>query len=177
VLRAEVIREKGTNRSRFFRGEVDKYSWCDIGSSYLPSELNAAYLFAQLEQINQINQNRMNIWKYYYDNLIELAIKGLIELAQIPEHCTHNAHMFWIKASGIHERTKLISFLKQNGVHAVFHYVPLHDSEAGMKFGQFHGDDNFTTKESERLLRLPLYYGMSMKEMKHVVTQIKNHYI
>jgi len=169
VMRAEIIREKGTNRSRFFRGEVDKYSWCDIGSSYLPSELNAAYLCAQLERVNEINQNRMETWSFYHEALKPLAAKGYIEIAKIPHHCEHNAHMFWIKVKDLSERTKFIEFLKSRGVYTVFHYVPLHSSDAGLQFGRFHGEDLHTTTESERLLRLPLYYGMTQVDMTKVV--------
>jgi len=175
ILRAEVIREKGTNRSRFFRGEVDKYSWCDIGSSYLPSELNAAYLCAQLERVNEINQNRMLTWNFYHQELLFLANEGMIEIANIPNHCKHNAHMFWVKLKDLPERTKFIDFLiKKNSVYAVFHYVALHSSEAGMKFGRFHGEDKFTTKESERLVRLPMYYGMTNEDRETIVETIKS---
>ena len=160
VERAEIIREKGTNRSKFFRGEIDKYTWVDAGSSYLPSELNAAYLWAQLEIARQIIDDRMASWNYYREALRDLADDGRIELPFIPEGCRHNAHMFFIKARNLEERTALIRFLKENGIGAVFHYVPLHSSEAGVRLGRFSGEDRYTTRESERLVRLPLYYGM-----------------
>ena len=159
IEKAEIIREKGTNRSRFFRGQVDKYTWVDKGSSYLPSELNAAYLCGQLENANLIYNDRMNSWNKYKELLQELADKNIIELQYIPEDCKHNAHMFYIKCKDLDERTKLIDFLKKNDISAVFHYIPLHSAEAGLKFGRFNGEDKYTTKESERLLRLPLYYG------------------
>ena len=160
VERAEIIREKGTNRSKFFRGEIDKYSWVDAGSSYLPSELNAAYLWAQMEIARDIIADRMRSWDYYNAALKDLADDGHIELPFIPGSCEHNAHMFYIKAKDLEERTELIRFLKQNGVGAVFHYVPLHSSVAGQRLGRFSGEDRYTTRESERLVRLPLYYGM-----------------
>ena len=173
---AEIIREKGTNRSRFFRGQVDKYTWVDKGSSYLPSELNAAYLYAQLENADIIYNDRMNTWNKYKESLQELEDKNLIELQYIPEDCKHNAHMFYIKCKDLDERTNLINFLKENNINAVFHYIPLHSAEAGIKFGRFHGEDKYTTKESERLLRLPLYYGLKKEEIEFVVTKIKEFY-
>ena len=173
---AEIIREKGTNRSRFFRGQVDKYTWVDKGSSYLPSELNAAYLYAQLENADIIYNDRMNTWNKYKESLQELEDKNLIELQYIPEDCKHNAHMFYIKCKDLDERTNLINFLKENNINAVFHYIPLHSAEAGIKFGRFHGEDKYTTKESERLLRLPLYYGLKKEEIELVVTKIKEFY-
>ena len=169
VERAEIIREKGTNRSRFFRGEVDKYTWCDIGSSFLPSELNAAYLAAQLDEIERITQDRFETWKFYYENLSELANADIIETATIPKHCKFNAHMFWLKVRSLDERSRLIKYLKDNGVSAVFHYVPLHSSVAGQKYGRFHGEDVYTTTESERIVRLPLYYGMELADREKVV--------
>ena len=173
---AEIIREKGTNRSRFFRGQVDKYTWVDKGSSYLPSELNAAYLYAQLENADIIYNDRMNTWNKYKESLQELEDKNLIELQYIPEDCKHNAHMFYIKCKDLDERTNLINFLKENNINAVFHYIPLHSAEAGIKFGRFHGEDKYTTKESERLLRLPLYYGLKEEDIKFVVSKIKEFY-
>lgn len=176
IEKAEIIREKGTNRSRFFRGQVDKYTWVDKGSSYLPSELNAAYLYAQLENADLIYNDRMNTWNKYKELLQELADKNLIELQYIPEDCKHNAHMFYIKCKDLDERTNLINFLKENDINAVFHYIPLHSAEAGLKFGRFHGEDKYTTKESERLLRLPLYYGLKEKDVKYVASKIKEFY-
>lgn len=176
VERAEIIREKGTDRSKFFRGQVDKYSWVDIGSSYLPSELNAAYLYAQLEEADKINNNRLASWNLYYNLLSPLKENGLIELPFIPENCTHNAHMFYVKAKDLDERTKLINFLKQNEILTVFHYIPLHSSIAGLKYGEFIGEDNYTTKESERLLRLPLYYGLEEEKVQYIVKKIKEFY-
>ena len=172
IERAEIIREKGTNRSKFFRGQIDKYTWVSAGSSYLPSELNAAYLYAQLEQAEKIFDDRMTSWNYYYRELKELEDKGVLDLPYIPETCEHNAHMFYIKVKDLDERTRLITYLKENGVNAVFHYIPLHSSPAGRELGRFHGEDRYTTKESERLLRLPLYYGMGNK-VERVIEVLK----
>lgn len=174
VERAEIIREKGTNRSKFFRGQIDKYTWVDAGSSYLPSELNAAYLWAQLEQAQTIYDNRMASWEYYYQQLTPLAEKGKMELPTIPKDCVHNAHMFYIKVKDIEERTELISYLKERGVGTVFHYVPLHSAPAGKRFGTFCGEDRYTTRESERLLRLPMYYGLETREIDLVVEKIED---
>lgn len=173
---AEIIREKGTNRSKFFRGQIDKYTWVDFGSSYLPSDMNAAYLWAQLEQIDKICDSRLSIWNRYYKNLKHLAEEENIELPFIPEHCEHNAHMFYFKAKDLEERTKLISFLKQNDIQAVFHYIPLHSAPAGQKYGRFHGEDKYTTVESERLIRLPLYYGLSDNEVEYICEKVKEFY-
>jgi dTDP-4-amino-4,6-dideoxygalactose transaminase len=176
IERAEIIREKGTDRSKFFRGQVDKYGWVDIGSSYLPSELNAAYLYAQLEKAVEINNDRLNSWQHYAKALAGLKQAGIIDLPHIPESCTHNAHMFYIKTKDLNERTKLIAHLKQNEVMAVFHYIPLHSSKAGLKFGAFAGEDRWTTKESERLLRLPLYYGITKGQLDHICEKIISFY-
>lgn len=176
VEEAEIIREKGTNRSKFFRGEIDKYSWVSPGSSYLPSELNAAYLWAQLERAHDIYTDRRKSWRRYYDRLTGLKNSGKIELPYIPKECEHNAHMFYIKTKNLEERTKLIHFLKKNEVMAVFHYIPLHSSGAGKKYGRFHGKDLYTTKESERLLRLPLYYHMSLDDIDKVITLLEEFY-
>lgn len=176
VERAEIIREKGTNRSKFFRGQVDKYTWVDIGSSYLQSELNCAYLYAQIENPDIINNDRLKSWNTYYEMLKPLADKGCIELPFIPEGCTHNAHMFYIKTKDLTERTRLIAYLKQNGIGAVFHYIPLHSSPAGKQFGTFFGEDRYTTKESERLLRLPMYYGLENADIEKVINKIKEFY-
>ncbi len=173
---AEIIREKGTNRSKFFRGQVDKYTWVNFGSSYLPSDMNAAYLYAQLEKAEEINEARLACYNRYYENLKELADKGLIELPVVPEGCVHNAHMFFVKAKDIEERTALISYLKENGVMAVFHYIPLHTAPAGLKFGRFHGEDKYTTKESERLLRLPMYYGLTLEQVDKISGLVKSFY-
>lgn len=175
--RAEIIREKGTNRSKFFRGQVDKYTWVDIGSSYLPSELNAAYLYAQLEEANTINNDRLQSWQLYYDELKELADEGKIELPFIPHGCGHNAHMFYIKCRDLEQRTELIDFLKQKEISSVFHYVPLHSSEAGVKYGEFSGEDRYTTVESERLLRLPMYYGLQAQDIDYICQMIRKFYI
>ncbi|MBQ6503032.1 MAG: dTDP-4-amino-4,6-dideoxygalactose transaminase [Flexilinea sp.] len=171
---AEIIREKGTNRSQFWRGKVDKYRWVDIGSSYLPSELNAAYLFAQLENAEKIFNDRMESWNHYYSGLKDLAAEEKISLPVIPENCTHNAHMFYIKVKDIEERSRLISYLKDKDIETVFHYIPLHTAPAGLKFGRFHGDDRYTTKESERLLRLPMYYRLKGEDIEAVVGGIKD---
>lgn len=174
--RAEILREKGTNRSKFFRGQVDKYTWVDIGDSYLPSELNAAYLWGQLQSVDVIEQDRMLSWNMYYESLKPLADQHYIELPNIPNECEHNAHMFYIKAKNLEERTKLIDFLNKKQINSVFHYVPLHSSPAGKRFGRFDGEDIFTTKESARLLRLPLYYGLTEENCKFVVDAVKSFY-
>lgn len=174
--RAEIIREKGTNRTLFFRGMVDKYTWVDAGSSYLPSELNAAYLYAQLEKAQEIFDDRMASWNLYRELLSPLAEEGKITLPSVPENCTHNAHMFYIKAAGLQERTRLIGYLKEHGITAVFHYVPLHSAPAGRQFGRFHGDDAYTTKESERLMRLPMYYGLKADDVAAVCSRISEFY-
>ncbi|MCL1880880.1 MAG: dTDP-4-amino-4,6-dideoxygalactose transaminase [Oscillospiraceae bacterium] len=171
---AEVIREKGTNRSRFFRGEVDKYSWIGWGSSYLPSELNAAYLWSGLEIAEQINDSRLIAWNHYYERLKGLQKRSLLELPFIPKECKHNAHMFYIKTENHDVQQKLLKYLKNSKIGAVFHYVPLHSSEAGQKFGIFHGEDRFTTKESSRLIRLPMYYGLTEMEIDYVVKTIES---
>lgn len=176
VERAEIIREKGTNRTKFFRGQVDKYTWVDIGSSYLQSELNCAYLYAQIESPDIINENRLKSWNKYYELLKPLQAEGYIELPVIPEECTHNAHMFYIKAKDLEERTRLIAFLKEKGVNAVFHYIPLHSSPAGKKFGIFNGEDKYTTKESERLLRLPMYYGIEENDVIYIAEKLSEFY-
>lgn len=176
ILEAEIIREKGTNRSQFFRGQIDKYTWMDVGSSYLPSELNAAYLWAQLEIAEEINDCRLSSWHLYKDLLIELEEAGVIELPFIPEHCVHNAHMFYIKTKNMVERTELIDYLKDKEILSVFHYIPLHSSPAGKRFGRFSGEDVYTTKESERLLRLPMYYGIKDEEIQFIGKMIKSFY-
>lgn len=169
---AEIIREKGTNRSRFLRGQVDKYTWVEPGSSYLPSELNAAYLLAQLEVADQMNEDRLASWRDYHDRLAPLEAEGKLELLHVPEACTHNAHMFAVKLRDIEERTAFISYLYQHGVQTVFHYVPLHSAPAGEKLGRFHGEDVYTTRESQRLTRLPMYYGLTAQERDKVVETI-----
>ncbi len=174
--RAEIIREKGTNRSQFFRGEIDKYGWQDIGSSYLPSELNAALLYAQLENIDKIQEKRLYIWDKYYELLKDLEEKQFLELPKIPKTCNHNAHIFFIKCKDINQRTNLINYLKENQVYSVFHYVPLHSSYAGKQFGEMKGEDIYTTKESERILRLPLHYNISNDDIEKVVSLIKCFY-
>ncbi|MCI9571489.1 MAG: dTDP-4-amino-4,6-dideoxygalactose transaminase [Lachnospiraceae bacterium] len=173
---AEIIREKGTNRSKFFRGQIDKYTWVEAGSSYLPSDMNAAYLWAQLEQADIINEDRLVCWKRYNEGLKPLAEKGRIELPFIPEHCQHNAHMYYIKAKNLDERTRLITFLKENDILAVFHYIPLHTAPAGIRYGRFSGLDIYTTTESERLLRLPLYYGLKTEEIDYIIDKIYKFY-
>lgn len=177
IERAEIVREKGTNRSRFVRGQVDKYTWVDVGSSYLQSELNCAHLYAQIEDPTVINNDRLKSWNLYYELLSPLASEGAIELPVIPKECEHNAHMFYIKTMDIEERTKLISHLKDNGISAVFHYIPLHSAPAGQKYGRFYGEDKYTTKESERLLRLPMYYGLTADEITYVCERIKEFYL
>lgn len=173
VEAAEIIREKGTNRSKFYRGQIDKYTWVNYGSSYLPSDMNAAYLYAQLEIADEINEARLALWNRYYENLLPLAEAGKIDLPVVPEGCVHNAHMFYIKAKDIEERTARIADLKDNGIMSVFHYIPLHTAPAGQKFGRFHGEDRYTTAESERLMRLPMYYGLTMEQVDSICDVIK----
>lgn len=173
---AEIIREKGTNRSKFFRGQIDKYTWVEAGSSYLPSELNAAYLWGQLAVADEINENRLRLWNTYYEAFKELRDNEIVELPVIPEECVHNAHMFYMKARNLEERTRLIQFLKENGIGAVFHYIPLHSAPAGQKYGRFHGEDKYTTKESERLVRLPMYYGLSDLDQEKVIDKVVEFY-
>lgn len=174
--KAEIIREKGTNRSKFFRGQIDKYTWVDFGSSYLPSDMNAAYLWAELEEAKKIYDNRMRTWNYYNENLQCLKDEGKIELPYIPKECIHNAHMFYIKCKDLTERTKLINYLKSKDIQTVFHYIPLHISPAGKKYGRFDGEDIYTTKESERLVRLPMYYNLKQEDSKKVTDEIINFY-
>lgn len=172
IERAEIIREKGTNRQRFFRGQVDKYTWVDRGSSYLQSDLNAAYLWGQLQAADQINDDRLATWHAYRDAFAPLAEGGLVELPVVPEGCVHNAHMFYLKCRDLGQRQELIAHLKKRGVMAVFHYIPLHSSPAGLRFGRFDGEDLHTTSESERLVRLPLYFGMSATDRDVVIRAV-----
>lgn len=171
--RAEILREKGTNRSKFFRGEIDKYSWCDMGSSYLPSDLNAAYLWAQLEVAKEISDDRMHTYHMYDQAFKELSY---IETPYIPKECEHNAHMYYIKTKDLDERTALIDYLVKNDIKAVFHYVPLHSSQAGRMYGRFHGEDVYTTKESERLVRLPLYYNIGEENVMYIIKAVEEFY-
>ncbi len=173
---AEILREKGTNRSVFLRGQIDKYTWVNYGSSYLPSDMNAAYLWAQLEEADKINNDRLASWQKYYDGFENLEKKGFVQRPVIPEGCKHNAHMFYLKAKNLEERTALISFLKENGIMAVFHYIPLHSAPAGQKFGVFHGEDKYTTAESDRLLRLPMYYGLTDSDINKVIDTVIRFY-
>ena len=168
---AEILREKGTNRSKFWRGQIDKYTWVDYGSSYLPSELCAAYLWPQLEIADEINNSRIALWNRYYNELKMLGDK--IELPVVPEGCVHNAHMFYIKCKDIEERTKFISYMKENGIGCVFHYIPLHSAPAGQKFGRFFENDVYTTKESDRLVRLPMWYGLTAEMQENILVCIK----
>lgn len=170
--RAEIIREKGTNRQRFLRGQVDKYTWEEYGSSYLPSDMNAAYLWAELEEADLINDNRLKTWDTYYQALLPLASGGKLELPVIPDGCKHNAHMFYVKLRDLEERTSFISYLKDRGITSVFHYIPLHSSPAGMRFGHFDGDDQYTTSESNRLARLPLYFNLEKKDLDCIISSI-----
>lgn len=176
IENAEIIREKGTNRSKFFRGQIDKYTWVNYGSSYLPSDMNAAYLYAQLECADKINIERINLWNLYYENLKPLQDSKKIELPVVPNGCIHNAHMFYIKTKDIKERTELIQYLKENQILAVFHYIPLHTAPAGIKFGRFSGEDLYTTRESERLLRLPMYYGLRQNQIEYICSKIMKFY-
>ena len=174
--RAEILREKGTNRAKFFRGQVDKYTWVDFGDSYLPSELNAAYLWAQLFNADEINDNRIATWNRYYQGLQTMAKEGKFEIPTVPEECEHNAHMFYLKCKDLKERSEFIKFMKEKELYCVFHYIPLHSAPAGEKFGRFDGEDEFTTKESERLVRLPMYYGLLEDQVDLVVEGIKEFY-
>ncbi len=176
VEEAEIIREKGTNRSKFYRGQIDKYTWVNFGSSYLPSDMNAAYLYAQLEKADAINEARLACWNRYYERLSPLKEAGKLELPVLPRGCVHNAHMFYVKAADIEERTALIAYLKERGIMSVFHYIPLHTAPAGLKFGRFHGQDRYTTKESERLARLPMYYGLTLEQVDDITDTIRKFY-
>lgn len=176
IENAEIFREKGTDRSKFFRGQVDKYRWVNYGSSYLPSDMNAAYLYSQLEIADEINNARLACWNRYYERLTPLAEAGKLELPHVPEGCVHNAHMFYVKAKDLQERTEFINYLKQKDILSVFHYVPLHSAPAGLKFGRFHGEDKYTTKESERLARLPMYYGLTLEQVDHICDVVTKFY-
>ncbi len=173
---AEILREKGTDRSKYYRGQVDKYCWRNYGSSYLPSDMNAAYLYAQLELAERINHVRLERWQQYYDALRPLQENGKIELPFIPENCTHNGHMFYIKCKDIEERTRFIEYMKEQDILTVFHYVPLHSAPAGLKFGRFHGEDRYTTKESERLVRLPMFYDLTAEQVTYITDKVKGFY-
>lgn len=173
--RAEIIREKGTDRSRFLRGQVDKYTWVAAGSSYLPSDLNAAYLYAQLEVAQQVFDDRMNSWNKYNEAFKYLKDKGVIETPFVPEECDHNAHMYYIKLANITERTKFIDYMKENDILTVFHYIPLHSAPAGREYGVFAGEDKYTTKESERIVRLPLYYNMG-EAVDEVISKVYKYF-
>lgn len=173
--RAEIVREKGTDRSRFLRGQVDKYTWVVAGSSYLPSDLNAAYLYAQLEVAQQVFDDRMNSWNKYNEAFKYLKDKGVIETPFVPEECEHNAHMYYIKLDNIEERTKFINYMKENDILTVFHYIPLHSAPAGREYGVFAGEDKYTTKESERIVRLPLYYNMG-ETVDEVISKVYKYF-
>lgn len=176
IDRAEIIREKGTNRSQFFRGMVDKYSWVDIGSSYLMNDLSAAYLYGQLEKAEVINNDRLNSWNLYYKYLNNLEKDGLVVLPSIPNECIHNAHMFYIKLENLNERTKLLGYLSKNDILAPFHYVPLHSSIAGEKFGIFSGNDKYTTTESEKIIRLPMYFGLTKNNITRICRVVNDYF-
>lgn len=171
--KAEILREKGTNRAKFFRGQVDKYTWVDFGDSYLPSELNAAYLWAQLLHADEINQNRKMTWEKYYKAFAPLARRGLLEIPSVPEECEHNAHMFYLKCKNLEQRQKFIKFMRNRQLYCVFHYIPLHSSPAGQRFGRFNGIDEYTTKESEKLVRLPMYFGLAEEDCNQVIAGVK----
>lgn len=173
IERAEIIREKGTNRSKFWRGQIDKYTWVDYGSSYLPSELNAAYLWGQLEVADKINNSRLSVWNRYYDAFKSLAESGKIEIPFVPDGCVHNAHMFYIKCKDLDTRTSFINFMKEHQIGCAFHYIPLHSAPAGIKFGRFDGEEKYTTTDSDRLVRLPMWYGMKDEEIETVMLYVK----
>jgi dTDP-4-amino-4,6-dideoxygalactose transaminase len=176
IEEAEIIREKGTNRSKFYRGMIDKYTWVNYGSSYLPSDMNAAYLYAQLMEADVINNARIECWNRYYDNLAPMVKEGKIEIPTVPEDCVHNGHLFYIKAKNLEERTEFIRYMKEKDVMSVLHYIPLHTAPAGKRFGRFHGEDRYTTLESERLARLPMYYGLSLELVDMISDLIKSFY-
>ena len=176
IEKAEILREKGTNRAKFFRGQVDKYTWVDFGDSFLPSELNAAYLWAQLEVADEINNDRLATWDAYYAAFAPLKEAGKIELPTIPDGCVHNAHMFYLKCKDLDERTRFIAHMRERGVACVFHYVPLHSAPAGLKFGRFDGEDRYTTKESDRLVRLPMYYHLTAEDRQTVINAVLDFY-
>jgi dTDP-4-amino-4,6-dideoxygalactose transaminase len=173
LARAEIIREKGTNRSQFFRGMVDKYTWVDVGSSFLPSEIQCAYLWGQLERAEAITKSRLSTWTRYRGGLASLADAGRVELPVVPDNCVHNGHMFYLKVRDLQERTALLAHLKEDGIYAVFHYIPLHSAPAGVQHGRLEGNDRFTTKESERLLRLPLWYGLDVPMQQTVIASVR----
>lgn len=174
LQRAEVIREKGTNRSQFFRGQVDKYTWVDVGSSYLPSELQAAFLWGQLEKADEVNQNRLATWNTYQETFKPLKQAGLVDLPTVPDHCQHNAHMYYLKLKDLDQRTAFIEHLKAHDIMAVFHYIPLHSAPAGQNFGEFKGLEQYTTVESERLVRLPIFNGIPHGDVQQVVDRVKS---
>ncbi|MDN5126555.1 dTDP-4-amino-4,6-dideoxygalactose transaminase [Aliarcobacter butzleri] len=176
IEKAEIIREKGTNRNQFFRGMVDKYSWIDIGSSYLLNDVSAAYLWGNLQKAHEINQSRLTIWNEYYNGLRNLEIDKFIKIPEIPKNCTQNAHIFYIKLKNLEERTKILKYLIDNDIYAVFHYVPLHSTFAGLKFGRFSEIDYFTTRESEKLIRLPMYYGLEKENIYKIINTIKTYF-
>ena len=173
---AEILREKGTDRARFFRGQVDKYTWVEYGSSYLPSDMNAAYLWAQLQEADRINENRLATWHAYNDAFSPLAAEGKLILPTIPEECVHNAHMYYVKLKDLRQRTDFINYLRGRDISSVFHYVPLHSSPAGRRFGRFCGEDVYTTAESDRLTRLPLYYGMTAEDRDRVIDAVLSYF-
>ena len=174
--RAEILREKGTNRSKFFRGQIDKYTWVGYGSSYLPSDMNAAYLYAQLLEMDKINDKRRQIFDYYYEHLAVLEEKGYLARPYVPDYAVHNGHMFYVRVKDLKTRTDLIRYMKEKGVLCVFHYIPLHCAPAGKQYGTFHGEDVYTTKESECLMRLPMYYSLSMDDVKYVTDCLLEYY-
>ena len=176
IERAEILREKGTNRSQFFRGQVAKYNWVDFGDSYLPSEMNAAYLWGELLVADEINENRLATWNAYWNSFMPLSDAGKVELPSIPNGCIHNAHMFYLKCRDLDQRTAFIKFMREKGVACVFHYVPLHSAPAGIKFGRFHGKDEYTTPDSDRLVRLPMYYGMGRNDLETIIESVTDFY-
>lgn len=173
---AEIFREKGTDRSKYYRGQVDKYRWMNYGSSYLPSDLNAAYLWAQLEMAEEINNARMARWNQYYELLSDLKEKEIIELPTVPKDCVHNAHMFYIKLKDLEQRGDFIEYMKSKEVMSVFHYIPLHTAPAGLKFARFNGEDRYTTKESDRLVRLPMYYKLTEDEADYICETVHKYF-
>lgn len=177
IEKAEILREKGTNRSQFFRGQVAKYNWVDFGDSYLQSDLNAAYLWAQLQEADRINDNRLDTWNAYWNAFVDLEKAGIVELPTVPEGCIHNAHMFYIKCKDLDTRQRYIQYMKDNDILCVFHYVPLHSAPAGIKYGRFDGNDEHTTADSDRLVRLPLYYNIAADDLKKVIDKTKEFFL
>ena len=174
VIRAEIIREKGTDRSRFFRGEVDKYTWQEIGSSFLPGELTAAFLWAQLEEAERITNHRLKSWERYHEFLEPLEAKGVLRRQIVSDECKHNAHMYYVLLADEIDRQYVLNEMRRNGIFAVFHYVPLHSSPAGIRYGRVNGSMNMTNRQANRLVRLPLWIGLTLEQQDRVINVLNN---